>query len=62
MGIDFRKLDKIEQAGLFIYDTVLEAMEEVEVELARDEEYEKAALVRDEIKKIKDARNAVYTV
>ena len=62
MGIDFRKLEKIEQAGLFIYDTVLEAMEEVEVELARDEEYEKAALVRDEIKKIKDARNAVYTV
>jgi len=62
MGFDFRKLDKIEQAGLFIYDTIIEAMEEVEVELARDEDYEKAAYVRDEIKKIKDARDTIHTV
>lgn len=53
MGIDFRKLDDIEQAGLFIYDAILETMEEIEVELVQDEDYEKAAYVRDEIKRLR---------
>ena len=62
MGIDFRRLKKIEQASEFMLDTIIEALQEVEVELVQDEEYEKAAIIRDEIKKLQNERNAIHTV
>ena len=53
MGFEFRKLDKVEKASEFMVDTIIEALQEIEIELSRDEDYEKAAIIRDEIKKIK---------
>lgn len=62
MGIDFRRMKDVNKASEFVYDTIIEAFTEVEIELANDEEYEKAALIRDEIAKLKDERNAIHTV
>lgn len=65
MGFDRSKLiDKLDNHKIaeFFYGTIVEAMEEVELELVKDEEYEKAILIRDEVKKLKDEYNALHSV
>ena len=46
----------LDDAQEYFYDTLLDAMHEVEVELADDELYEKACIVRDEIIELKKKR------
>lgn len=47
---------KLEEAQEYFYNTLIEAMQEVEMELAGEELYEKACIVRDEIIQLKKNR------
>ena len=47
---------KLEEAQEYFYNILIEAMQEVELELVGDELYEKACIVRDEIIALKKRR------
>lgn len=47
---------KLDEVSEYFYTTLIDAMYEVELDLAEDELYEKAAQVRDEIKSLKKHR------
>lgn len=56
---------RLDDASEYYYSTLIEAMEEVEMECVEVEDYEKAAMVRDELKALKNdlqlKRIATYT-